>query len=79
VKSGLVKFDDARERFMAQLDNGMVPGAPAPGFINRAQFLDFYEDLNGSFATDSVGDDFFNFSVYIPYSDNDDEGERVKP
>lgn len=46
---------------MGQLDNQMVP-CPK-GFINRASFIDMYEDLNGSFTTDSAGDDLFNFMV----------------
>lgn len=61
VQSGALKFDDEREKFMGHLDNHMVPSPK--GFVNRATFIDMYEDLNGSFPTEN--DDYFNFMVYI--------------
>mmetsp|Transcript_15904 Transcript_15904/g.20635 ORF Transcript_15904/g.20635 Transcript_15904/m.20635 type:complete len:1035 (+) Transcript_15904:85-3189(+) len=61
VQNGTLKFDDERAKFMAQLNNDMVPSPP--GFVNRERFLDMYQDLNGCFETNQAGEDYFNFMV----------------
>mmetsp|Transcript_3934 Transcript_3934/g.8196 ORF Transcript_3934/g.8196 Transcript_3934/m.8196 type:complete len:827 (-) Transcript_3934:114-2594(-) len=68
VKAGKVRFDDMREVFVSMLDSTLL--GPRNGFISRAKWVDYYQDVSAC----QEDDDFFDYMVRSSWNFWDQHG-----